>query len=113
LPVPIDTLDGIWAELGRPDIRLVKIDVQGAECRVLSGAGALLDACRPALYIEIDTDPGRVESDHPSLLLAALDALGYQPHAWHDGWTPLPPESALAEARRGASRYADFLFIRQ
>lgn len=113
LPVPLDTLDSIWSELGRPDIRLIKIDVQGAECRVLSGAEALLNACRPALYIEVDTDPGRVESGHPSALLAALDALGYQPHAWRGGWTPLPLERALADARRGASRYADFLFIRK
>jgi FkbM family methyltransferase len=113
LPVPLDTLDSIWSELGRPDIRLIKIDVQGAECRVLLGAEALLNACRPALYIEIDTDPGRVECGHPSALLAALDALGYQPHAWHGGWTPLALERALADARRGASRYADFLFIRK
>jgi FkbM family methyltransferase len=110
-PVALDTLDGIWTALGRPDVRLVKIDVQGAEKRVLAGAGSLLAACRPALFVEIDADPARVEPGHPAALLSVLEALGYRPSAWRGEWIPLAPDQALAEVEHSALRYRDFLFL--
>ena len=113
LSVPIETLDDIWHELGRPQVCLVKIDVQGAEARVLAGAHRLLSACRPALYIEIDADPSHVPSGHAQSLLAALDALGYRPHTWRNGWIPLTAADALAEAVHAPSNYKDFLFLPQ
>lgn len=91
-------------------VSLIKIDVQGAELRVLSGAAAVVARDRPALFVEVHP---------PSLALygASLDSLlrwcadrNYAPH-WlvRRQSRPLPRadlESALA--RRG---YVDVLFL--
>ncbi|RBP48124.1 FkbM family methyltransferase [Roseimicrobium gellanilyticum] len=45
-------LDDIWVEFGRPEVSLIKIDVEGAECLVLQGAEALLKQCRPMIILE-------------------------------------------------------------
>lgn len=50
-PVPALTLDEIAA--GEGAVSLVKIDVQGAEMRVLASATAILARDRPALFVEI------------------------------------------------------------
>ena len=51
--VVIETLDSIVAKERAKPVRLVKIDVEGHELRVLKGAARLLDEQRPALFIEI------------------------------------------------------------
>ncbi len=51
--VEADTLDGAWAAAARPRVNVVKIDVEGAEPKVLAGATELLDTCRPVLTIEV------------------------------------------------------------
>ncbi len=53
ITVPAATLDDAWEAEGRPEVPLVKIDVEGAEPRVLAGAGALVEACRPVLTVEV------------------------------------------------------------
>ncbi|QIF03888.1 FkbM family methyltransferase [Roseimicrobium sp. ORNL1] len=52
ISVETSPLDDIWAEFGRPDVSLIKIDVEGAECLVLQGAEALLKQCRPTIILE-------------------------------------------------------------
>jgi FkbM family methyltransferase len=47
------TLDGAWRAEGRPAVSLVKIDVEGAEHRVLAGASDLVSTCRPVLTVEV------------------------------------------------------------
>lgn len=49
------TLDRAWRVEGQPAVSLVKIDVEGAEHRVLAGATDLVTACRPMLTIEVLT----------------------------------------------------------
>lgn len=44
-------------DLDAPDVRLVKIDVQGFEPRVLKGARRLLEQVRPVWFVEASTDP--------------------------------------------------------
>lgn len=51
LTVPTITLDDLYDYFGAPT--LVKIDVEGAEAEVLSGAARLLAEARPRLYLEI------------------------------------------------------------
>lgn len=46
------TLDSYWADMGRPEVGAIKIDVEGAEHRVLLGAGALVQAQRPVVFYE-------------------------------------------------------------
>ena len=46
------TLDDEWQSLGRPEVSVIKIDVEGAESLVLKGARALLKSSRPAVILE-------------------------------------------------------------
>lgn len=55
LSVPCRTLDGIWRDVGRPRISVVKVDVEGAELDVLNGARELLMECGPALLMEANS----------------------------------------------------------
>jgi FkbM family methyltransferase len=48
-------LDDAWNDVGRPQVSVVKIDVEGSEALVLRGADALLEACRPTILVEAAT----------------------------------------------------------
>jgi FkbM family methyltransferase len=48
-------LDQIWADLGSPEVSVVKIDVEGGEAGVIRGASALLERDRPVLMLEANT----------------------------------------------------------
>jgi FkbM family methyltransferase len=52
----IDTLDNYVAALGSPRVDLIKIDTEGAEYLVLSGASKLLSTSRPCVYVEVSPD---------------------------------------------------------
>ena len=71
--VPVVTLD---AAFQGDALRLIKIDVEGAEAQVLAGAAALIARFRPALYVENEFPERSPE------LLAAVRALGYHAY-WH------------------------------
>jgi FkbM family methyltransferase len=70
--VPLRRLDTIWSELGEPNVAFVKIDVEGAEVEVLTGAERLLERCRPALIVEVRRDDTEPE------VLRRLSGLGYE-----------------------------------
>jgi FkbM family methyltransferase len=53
-------LDTEWRRHGMPRVSVIKIDVEGAELRVLRGAENLLRALRPQLLIEVP-DPDELE----------------------------------------------------
>jgi FkbM family methyltransferase len=108
IPVALETLDGIWQELGRPDIRLIKIDVQGGECEVLVGSQAVLETCKPAFYVEVDATG---DKGHARALLSLLEAISYRPNAWCGKWVAITWDEALAEAERSPARYTDCLFL--
>ncbi|MSP67532.1 MAG: FkbM family methyltransferase [Alphaproteobacteria bacterium] len=74
------TLDEVLAERGNPPVALVKIDVQGAEQRVLEGMAATLARDRPVLYLEIDDAALRAMGTSAAGLLARLAAFGYAMH---------------------------------
>ena len=56
IQVPATTLDEFIAA-GNPPPQLVKIDVEGGESEVLSGARALFTARRPLLIVEVHHQP--------------------------------------------------------
>jgi FkbM family methyltransferase len=60
--VPLARFDTYCAQQGVLNVDLVKIDVEGAELRVLRGMGSLLDAWRPDLVLEV-LEPFQVELD--------------------------------------------------
>jgi FkbM family methyltransferase len=78
-PCKVTTLDSWWNEAGRPDVRLVKCDTQGAEVDVLIG-GAELFATVPYLFIEIHGPTLAEHGRDKASLLRHLDGLGYD---WH------------------------------
>ncbi|TQK50505.1 FkbM family methyltransferase [Streptomyces sp. SLBN-118] len=71
IPVPCVRIDG----LGLKDITLIKIDVDGSELDVLSGAEEILVRDRPALFVELE---GRIGPVDP-----VLDRLA---HHGYRGW---------------------------
>jgi FkbM family methyltransferase len=53
--VPCRTVDEVVAEAGLTSLRLIKVDVEGAESRLLQGAELTLRRLRPALVVELHT----------------------------------------------------------
>jgi FkbM family methyltransferase len=107
-PVAAAALDDIVP----PDckISLIKIDVQGAELRVLAGASALLARDRPALFIEVDPAGLARYGGSVDSLLGLLAARGYEPHLQTRG---APRVCARAELDRLLVQrgYTDLLFL--
>lgn len=109
--VPTVTLDGELAARGWPTVSLVKIDVQGAEPRVIAGARETLQRFAPAIWMEVDPGAMRRAGADPVALLELMAAAGYRPHClFRSGAGPaltVTAAAALAESRG----YADFLFL--
>ncbi|MFP5256762.1 MAG: FkbM family methyltransferase [Acidimicrobiia bacterium] len=71
IEVATSTLDDAWRRHGRPEVTMVKIDVEGSEARVLAGAGDLVAACRPIVSVEV------LDRVDPAPLEALREELGY------------------------------------
>ncbi|MBF0584365.1 MAG: FkbM family methyltransferase [Magnetococcales bacterium] len=82
--VPLSALDTLMAERGWPKIALIKIDVQGAEDRVIMGAQELIRRFHPALLVELTlNDPGSLRT------MTLLASFNYRPHRLlRDGTQP-------------------------
>lgn len=80
------TLDDYWRSepLSRRAIHLIKMDVQGAEGRVLSGADELLKTHHPILLIEFWPKGLRNMETNPEDLLKTLESAGYRFHVLAD-----------------------------
>jgi FkbM family methyltransferase len=52
IDVPVEPVDARWRQVGEPDVRLVKMDIQGGEYSALKGMSALLAACKPVIVLE-------------------------------------------------------------
>jgi FkbM family methyltransferase len=78
------SLDG-WATATRPErIDFIKVDVEGAECRVLDGARSLIAKTRPLLWVEANEVCLSRDGKSVSLLLQQLVKLDYVPEALGD-----------------------------
>lgn len=75
--VQVETLDSVVARLGIAKVDVVKIDVEGAELKVLEGAREVLRRSRPLLLIEANDDALRNQGASTAQLLALLRSLGY------------------------------------
>ena len=71
--VPVRTVDEVWCAADRPIVSFVKIDVEGFEPAVISGAGEMLAACRPHVLVEAPTDELR------DMVTRALATFGLTP----------------------------------
>jgi FkbM family methyltransferase len=106
-------LDDLLAERNWPVVSLMKVDVQGAEERVLLGARRLLEKLHPALFIEIDEPILREMGSSAERIFNFLSSLGYRIHRLEGRRisAPLPVPAALSLCCDGG--YTDFLFLYQ
>ena len=73
--VPVFTLD----DLSLPDVDLIKVDVEGAEYKVLKGGEALLSRSRPAIVSEFSVEmTPRVSAVAPGHYLAWIQSMDYE-----------------------------------
>jgi FkbM family methyltransferase len=74
--VPIVTLDHEMSRVLQGPV-VVKIDVEGFECRVLDGGPEFLQRFRPHLSIDIHVDPFQTHTTTEAEVRAKLSRLGY------------------------------------
>lgn len=98
------TLDDAWRTEGRPAVSLVKIDVEGAEHRVLTGADDLITSSRPVLTVEVlpaakvaVLDAFCSRHDYADVTLAPAEAVVDNPAVRFD---PLAPNHLLVARER-------------
>ncbi len=111
IEIPGCSIDDLLRGLYWPTVSLVKIDVQGAEQRVLRGARETLERFRPALFIEIDDQALSRSGASAAQLLQELSSNGYRAFALADDGAAVPLDAAAIAQRRAALGYADFLFL--
>jgi FkbM family methyltransferase len=104
------TLDGVLRERGWPKVALIKIDVQGAEERVLRGAMGALRELRPAVFMEVDEAALRAMGSSAESVLELMVSCRYESHRIVNR---RPLRVSRAEAARLCSNgtYVDFLFL--
>jgi len=105
------TLDGIMEQHGWPNLSLIKIDVQGAEERVLRGAVKLLERSKPVVSLEVDEAALSAMGSSAHAVLHMMERQGYHVCRVDQGkLTPaLPINHVLSLCRSGT--YADFIFV--
>lgn len=74
--VPLTTLDTLLETLGTRPVRLVKLDVEGAEHEALRGAGRILEQ-RPHLWLEVVPNMLERMGSSATALINDLRDLGY------------------------------------
>jgi len=111
VPVAKTTIDDLLTARGWPEVSLIKVDVQGAEARVLAGARRTLERFRPALFLEVDDRLLRQHSSSAGELLASVAAQDYTIHSRLGKGlsTPLSVEQALA--LKETKEYQDLLLL--
>ena len=82
--VPLETLDAVAERLGIAKVDAIKIDVEGAEVKVLDGARHVLSTSRPLLLIEANDEALRKQATSNEQLLTRLRALDYEIYVFSD-----------------------------
>jgi FkbM family methyltransferase len=114
VPVRAAALDTLIGERGWPVVSLIKIDVQGAEHRVLLGAAEILRRGHPALFVEMDERRLKENGSCVGAVAAYLETFGYQPfRLGRSGAEPIRDLATEAEGWRQKGGYADVLFLTQ
>jgi FkbM family methyltransferase len=99
-----DTLDNLCAQYGMTSANFIKIDVQGAEGRVLAGASRIIERSPECILMSEFWPEGlRRAGTRPEDYLAAITGLGFRLHELQRG-TLVPVKNHLALANRYAGR---------
>jgi FkbM family methyltransferase len=107
-PVRAWAIDELVSARGWPAVSLIKIDVQGAEVRVLRGARTTIARFHPRLFVEVDDRALEEAGFSADLLFDEIERQGYRPYDPANPSVPLSRSNAAL--RRGARGYADYLF---
>jgi len=96
LRVPVVTLDSELARLGIDPlaVRLVKVDTEGYEARVLAGAGGLLDQTPGAVWLIEMTGLGERYGNRDDQVRQMFAARGYRPFRYLESENRLVPYPA-------------------
>jgi FkbM family methyltransferase len=92
--VPVETLDALAGRLALGAVHVVKIDVEGAELKVLQGAADLLRRTRPILLIEANEGALRGQGASSAAVVALLHELGFDIHVFSDRSGEVEPHVA-------------------
>lgn len=111
VPTPALRLDTLMAELRWPRVALMKIDVQGAEPRVLAGAHETLARNRPVVFMEIDDLSLRRFGSSAETLQNKMFSLGYEMYEADEKRLGTPIDAAHSATLRSRVGYADLLFL--
>jgi FkbM family methyltransferase len=82
--VPLETLDALVERLSVGRVDVMKIDVEGAELKVLRGGRNLLMSSRPILLIEANDAALRGQAASNEALVELLRELDYEIHVFSD-----------------------------
>ncbi len=107
--VALVTIDDLLSARGWPEVSLIKIDVQGAEARVLAGARQTLERFRPALFLEVDDQQLMHFGSSASELLATAQRRRFYRSIRRPGKGLSPPLSPDRAAE--AKGYQDMLLL--
>ncbi len=111
LPVATVTLDRLMADRGWPPLGLIKVDVQGAEPRVIGGGEETLARLRPAVLLEIADDYLRPHGCTGGELLRRVIDMGYTSHTMCRAGISGPLTLAEADHLIDSNSYIDLLFL--
>jgi FkbM family methyltransferase len=104
-------LDSLLAQHGKPRVSLVKIDVQGAEPRVLLGSLGTLREFAPAIYMEVDDRALRESGSSAAVLIDWMRGLGYSAYAVKGKNISRILSMEEISTMLDKLGYADFLFL--
>ena len=110
IPVSSITIDDLLASRGWPTVSFIKIDVQGAEAKVIAGSKRTLDRFRPALLVEVSDATLRPFGSSAEELLSTLAGMKYAIH--RIGRKSVSPSLTVEEALKyqASENYVDLLF---
>lgn len=110
IEVPAFTIDDLVRESAAPRVCLIKIDVQGAEERVLQGAQETIKRDHPALFVEMDDVAMRKMDSSAERVINLLMSYGYiiQRLEKNSKTIQISTEEAIEICQNG--KYVDLLF---
>ena len=94
--VPVETLDALATRLQVERVDVVKIDVEGAELKVLQGAASLLRRTRPIMLIEANEGALQGQGASSTEVVALLEDMGFGIHVFSEVTGEVEPRRAGA-----------------